>query len=1347
MEERHLLPAQVRAARALLGWSQQDLAKRANVAASTIADFERGQREPVANNLAAIGNALGQAGITFLPGGAIVGPVSRIPKPKASGVPIRWIDATDLSHWADRRDGQDTMPELLSRLIRAAYGHGAQLNFPSGDSVQESGWDGMCEVEEGSGYVPAGISGWEIGTQRQKIRAKADSDYEKRSGDSLSECLNTTFVFVTPRRWAKKREWMQKRKLEGKWKDVRAYDANDLVHWIELLPSVGHWLATLIRKRPAALRSLSEAWREWSLSTKYPMSSELLLAGRDEEAMRILRWLYAEPSVLAVRADSTSEAVAFLHSAADQLPAEYRDDYQGRCLLPATPESARALGDSPSSLIIALEDAFAGLAAQLVGQGHHVYIVHGSETGAPDDAIALPRPPAELFAGALVSMGMDKQDAERLARESARSLSILRRLIPSAPGWEPPEWAKPDRARELVAVLLAGAWNEIHQPDRKAIEQLSGEKYESIEARLSRWATVPDSPFRKAGSTWKVASPRDAWFLLAPYINSGDLDRFATVADQVLGSPDPRFHMKSDERWLAAARGQSPEYSGLLRTGLAETLVLLSVFGRRARGVSDASARADAIVRKLIDSASAERWWSISPQIQVLAEASPMIFLAAIDESLTRSEPPVMALFQEDAGPLGSAHHSELLWALEILAWSPSHIARVSELLAKLTRLDPPGGRWANRPFNSLVSVFRLWMPQTHATLDERQQVLKLLRKNEPDIAWRLMIAILPGGYDTASPSPRPRWRDFSTKQPEVITYGLIGKGAAVIANSMLEDVKLGNMRWKQLFEVFPNLPPDSRTRAVELLVDEAPTLGNDSSRVEIWEALRALLHHHRAFPNAQWALPANQLEGVEKAYTAIAPGGVVERIAWLFSKPGADLPVPALNDWEADERESDKLRREAVRELLDAEDRSSICALVSQVKMPALVGIAVVDANGKEEMKERIVFDALQRGDSASANFAAGMAHAFCKRDGETWAATFLERDDLRRLPNEVISKTLLLMPQSRQIWERASAFGSEVEHAYWSRINMPGVGNDRETLEFVVGKLMTVGRAREAASLAAYRGKELPSEIVVKILTEAAREPLHGGTGLNDHSMFLFSVEELLQRLDKANDVAEDEVARLEWIYLSMLEHSRRPPVVLHKTLSTSPEFFVQVLRSVYRPARDSGIQEEVVEDSKQARALASHAYGLLRSWHRVPGDTGGTIDSAALQEWVKRARALCAEAGRGDIGDQHIGNVLASSPAEPDGVWPAKAVRELIERTPSQHLHTGVMLGIHNNRGGTWRGLADGGAQERSIASRYHEYAKATELEWPRTSALLEQIARSYEEEGQQHDQRAERTDWSL
>lgn len=58
-------PAQSRAGRALIDWSQGDLAKAAGVSLSTIADFERGRREPIANNLAAIRAALEQGGVTF----------------------------------------------------------------------------------------------------------------------------------------------------------------------------------------------------------------------------------------------------------------------------------------------------------------------------------------------------------------------------------------------------------------------------------------------------------------------------------------------------------------------------------------------------------------------------------------------------------------------------------------------------------------------------------------------------------------------------------------------------------------------------------------------------------------------------------------------------------------------------------------------------------------------------------------------------------------------------------------------------------------------------------------------------------------------------------------------------------------------------------------------------------------------------------------------------------------------------------------------------------------------------------------------------------------------------------
>jgi transcriptional regulator with XRE-family HTH domain len=75
-------PAQSRAARGLVDWSQSDLAARSNLSESTIRDFEKGRRTPGPNNLAAIRAALESAGIIFLGDGQSIdgGPGVRLEK-------------------------------------------------------------------------------------------------------------------------------------------------------------------------------------------------------------------------------------------------------------------------------------------------------------------------------------------------------------------------------------------------------------------------------------------------------------------------------------------------------------------------------------------------------------------------------------------------------------------------------------------------------------------------------------------------------------------------------------------------------------------------------------------------------------------------------------------------------------------------------------------------------------------------------------------------------------------------------------------------------------------------------------------------------------------------------------------------------------------------------------------------------------------------------------------------------------------------------------------------------------------------------------------------------------------
>lgn len=73
-----IIPAQVRAGRALLGWSQEELAARAKVGVSSVRDTEN-QKRPFDSGVAnAIGQALRNEGIIFVHGDANGGPGVRL---------------------------------------------------------------------------------------------------------------------------------------------------------------------------------------------------------------------------------------------------------------------------------------------------------------------------------------------------------------------------------------------------------------------------------------------------------------------------------------------------------------------------------------------------------------------------------------------------------------------------------------------------------------------------------------------------------------------------------------------------------------------------------------------------------------------------------------------------------------------------------------------------------------------------------------------------------------------------------------------------------------------------------------------------------------------------------------------------------------------------------------------------------------------------------------------------------------------------------------------------------------------------------------------------------------------
>lgn len=77
-ENAPITPPQIRAARALLNWSQEELANKAQVSLSTVRDYEKERRGGEIGGLKTIRHALENDGVVFLPGENDLGPGVRL---------------------------------------------------------------------------------------------------------------------------------------------------------------------------------------------------------------------------------------------------------------------------------------------------------------------------------------------------------------------------------------------------------------------------------------------------------------------------------------------------------------------------------------------------------------------------------------------------------------------------------------------------------------------------------------------------------------------------------------------------------------------------------------------------------------------------------------------------------------------------------------------------------------------------------------------------------------------------------------------------------------------------------------------------------------------------------------------------------------------------------------------------------------------------------------------------------------------------------------------------------------------------------------------------------------------
>ena len=186
------------------------------------------------------------------------------------------------------------------------------------------------------------------------------------------------------------------------------------------------------------------------------------------------------------------------------------------------------------------------------------------------------------------------------------------------------------------------------------------------------------------------------------------------VAECVLSESDPSLDLPEDQQWAAAVYGKVREHSSALRTGVCETLVMVgsrNFLFRRRLGI-DIEACVTSLVERLLTPLTGETLRSTTGTFRVMRRLPLMP--SSLDEDLTGPQPSVLELLACECGRVRVS-----------VANGATVVARAfgvesAKSRARCGHPRPLVGNEDRRLLDSLSAIFRSWIPQTAASLDDR---------------------------------------------------------------------------------------------------------------------------------------------------------------------------------------------------------------------------------------------------------------------------------------------------------------------------------------------------------------------------------------------------------------------------------------------------------------------------------------------------------------------------------------------------------------------------------------------------------------------------------------------------
>lgn len=1256
--------------------------------------------------------------------------------------PIAPIHASDIENWAKGIKARSDLPALLHQLVHSSDTVILQADFPAFDNAERNGWDGKLEVRQPTAWIPEGISRWEFSCEADP-KGKAERDYQNRKQKITSEKSETTFVFVTPRKWPGKIAWADSKREEREWKDVRAYDASDLEQWLERSPGATLWLARKLGKPTQGYHSLTYYWDKWKSPCDPELTKALFKPNIEDHKIKFSEWLSAEPNKqLLLYADTDLEGLAFLHCMLEEADV---DEHRVHALVFESAKALEMARQHPDKSLMLVASELNVRQEELLSLGKHFHCIsirsrsrwHPQSDG--DDAkIQLGLPTSDDFEFALRDMGItDSYEINRLRRTTGCSPSILRRqLIPQRQDVSRSDWAESLESRHLIPFALAGRWEENCEGDKEILCELAGTKdYYEVENRLAVFKRLRDSPIWTIhGRLSGVASKMDVFYSIGHLVTSGTLRRFFGVAERILGpnlhekSMSPDWHSRESKNFV---RGDKP--SAQLSRGICNSLVFLAAHGNK---LFDKDLQEQIKVRtfQLVTNYIGD-YDFCSPlhahpfRLPEMAEASPIAFLDIVEEILVGDN--LRLRFPTTSDRLPSIPH-ELLMALECLAWNKDYFQRISLILSALADYRIEGERHSssNSALASLMKLFRLYRPQTSASADAIVTALQDILDKHPEIGRQLCKNILMS--DIVDDSYRPLWRDDATGLKPLTIDGQ-EKIKQMAVETFLGLKRLDVSALKDMVDLLPSITDESARKQLWQTIESwAEKKQSDEQLEDVISRLRAYAHCLLAPHENVTELDKQRFKSV---YGKIEPRDLVIRHRWLFTQ--LDLCIRFFSLLESGERAPDCFDnivlepKDALNEIWSQHKFSGILRLLRAVRHGFAcinVGKEMFSVLEKDSVRIKFIMKCLSENHWQHNSDVSDCVKGLLLGADEGFKQVLVEKLGPATSP-ETLAEFLCCMEINHQTLKLVERQSNATNRHYWNIVS-PDVDKmlSSPEINLVAQQFLEATRPFAAYNaVSAFRSWACLEDGLLLRLLQATIDTK--GKFQGPQPVIHGNINDALGSLNERRTITEMEKAAMEFRCLVATCRIGFPNI--ESILCDSPEMYAWAICATERTGNLPTVQPQhqfIEAETNSLPVFSALIYSILTDM-RLPGmDRNGDINLSYLSNWIARVRDLCRERNCVHTCDTLIGKLL-SKPGRKEDDWPHPAICDVLEQLNSKIVDEYFVYAVYFSLN---EPLVGDSADKQCInmADQYRKYAKNKRIHM---KGLLEEIASMFEQKG--------------